>query len=105
VKLVRLSPEAIDEVVEAAVWYRARRPGLESEFLAELEHVLPLIGSSPASFPRLLDLPEDMVIRRALLPRFPYAVIFMDLGEHIRVLAVAHAKRRPGYWLGRVASE
>jgi len=46
-----------------------------------------------------------MVIRRALLPRFPYAVIFMDLGEHIRVLAVAHAKRRPGYWLGRVASE
>jgi hypothetical protein len=37
-------------------------------------------GSSPASFPRLLDTPEELVIRRALLPRFPYAVIFMDLG-------------------------
>ena len=36
------------------------------------------------------------------LPRFPYAVIFMDLGTEIRVLAVAHAKRRPGYWLDRV---
>ena len=100
--VVRLSPEAIDELVEAAVWYRARRPGLESEFLAEFDRVLPLIGSSPASFPRLLDMPEDLVIRRALLPRFPYAVIFMALGTEIRVLAVAHAKRRPGYWLDRV---
>ena len=100
--VVRLSPEAIDELVEAAVWYRARRPGLESEFLAEFDLVLPLIGSSPASFPRLLDMPEDLVIRRARLPRFPYAVIFMALGTEIRVLAVAHAKRRPGYWLDRV---
>ena len=41
-------------------------------------------------------------ITRARLPRFPYAVIFMDLGTEIRVLAVAHAKRRPGYWLDRV---
>jgi hypothetical protein len=72
------------------------------EFLTEMERVLPLIGTSPASFPRLLDLPADLMIRRALLPRFPYAVIFMDLGAEIRVLAVAHTKRRPGYWLNRV---
>jgi hypothetical protein len=70
-----------------------------------MDRVLPLIGSSPTAFPRLLHLPADLVIRRALLPRFPYAVIFMDLGEHIRVLAVAHAKRRPGYWLDRVGGE
>jgi plasmid stabilization system protein ParE len=105
VKVVRLSPEAIDELVEAAGWYRARWPGLESEFLAEVDRVLPLIGNSPTAFPRLRDLPEDLVIRRALLPRFPYTLIFMDLGEHIRVLAVAHAKRRPGYWLERVGDE
>lgn len=104
-KDVRLSEEAIDELLEAAMWYRAQRPGLESEFLAEIDHVLPLIGNSPASFPRLLDLPEDLVIRRALLPRFPYAVIFMDVGEHVRVLAVAHARRRPGYWLDRLARD
>jgi toxin ParE1/3/4 len=102
VKVVRLSPEAIDELVEAAEWYQSRRPGLESEFLAEVDRVLPLIASSPKAFPRLLDLPADLEIRRALLPRFPYALIFMDLSEHIRVLAVAHAKRRPRYWLDRV---
>ena len=103
--VVRLSPEAVDELAEAALWYRARRPGLESEFLDEVDRVLPVIGNSPAAFPRLLDVPEDLVIRRALLPRFPYAVIFMDLGEHVRVLAVAHAKRRPGYWLDRVGNK
>ena len=100
--VVRLSPEAVDELVEMAAWYRGQRPGLELEFLAEVDRVLPLIGGSPASFPRLIDVPEDLMIRRALLPRFPYAVIFMDLVAEVRVLAVTHAKRRPGYWLDRV---
>ena len=90
--VVRLSPEAVDELVEVAAWYRGQRPGLELEFLAEVDRVLPLIGGSPASFPRLIDVP----------PRFPYAVIFMDLVAEVRVLAVAHAKRRPGDWLDRV---
>ena len=99
---VRLSSEAVDELAEAAGWYGERRRGFELEFLAEVERVLPLIGTSPGSFPRVLDLPKDLVIRRALLPRFPYAVVFIDLGTEVRVLAVAHAKRRPGYWLDRV---
>ena len=103
--VVRLSPEAVDELVEATLWYRARRPGLESEFLAEVGRVLPLIQRSPASFPRLLDVPTDLVIRRTLLPRFPYAVVFIDLRTELRVLAVAHTKRRPGYWLNRVERE
>src|SRR2546422_11360978 len=79
VSAVRLSSEAVDELVEAAVWYRARQPGLELEFLTEVERILPLIGNAPGSFPRLLDVPGGLVIRRALFPRFPYAVIFMDL--------------------------
>jgi plasmid stabilization system protein ParE len=99
---VRLSPEAVSELGEAAVWYRAQRPGLELEFLAEIERILSFIEGSPASFPRLVDLPMDLMIRRALLPRFPYAVIFMVRGTETRVLAVAHARRRPGYWLDRV---
>ena len=100
--VVRLSQEAVDELAEAAAWYGARRPGLGLEFLAEVERILPMVDDSAASFPRLLDLPVDLVIRRALLPRFPYAVIFMDLQTEVRVLAVAHARRRPGYWLDRV---
>ena len=56
----------------------------------------------PESFPRLLDVPEDLEIRRALLPRFPYALVFISTGVEIQVIAVAHTKRRPGYWLDRV---
>ena len=100
--VVRLSSEAIDELVEAAAWYRGQRPGLESEFLDEIGRVLPVIESAPASFPRLLDVSADLMIRRALLPRFPYALIFMSVGDSLRILAVAHTKRRPGYWLDRV---
>jgi toxin ParE1/3/4 len=102
VKPVRLSPEAVDELVEASGWYAAQRPGLESGFLLEVERVLAIVEASPMSFPRLLDAPPDLAIRSALLPRFPYALVFMELEHESRVLAVAHAKRRPGYWLGRV---
>jgi plasmid stabilization system protein ParE len=99
---LRLSPEAVQDLAEAVEWYRTQRPGLEMEFLAEVRRVLPLIETSPASFPRLRDLPADLVVRRALLPRFPYALVFIDLGMEVRVLAVAHGKRRPEYWLNRV---
>jgi plasmid stabilization system protein ParE len=102
VKVVRLSAEATDELADAAAWYLARRPGLDQELLAEVERVLPVIARAPASFPALLELPAELGIRRALLPRFPYAVVFMELEAEIRVLAVAHLKRRPGYWLNRV---
>ena len=50
---VQLSAEAIDDLTDAAAWYRDRRPGLELEFLAEIESVLPLIERAPAAFPRL----------------------------------------------------
>ncbi len=99
---VRLTPEALDELGEAASWYEARRQGLGSELLDEVEEVLPRIGALPDSFPRLLDVPDDLEIRRALLPRFPYALVFISTGVEIQVIAVAHTKRRPGYWLDRV---
>ena len=101
-KVVRLSAEAIDELVEAAAWYRARRPGLGSEFLAAVDRVLPLIGTSPAAFPRLLDLPAELVIRRALLPRFPYALIFMDLTTNTSGSSPWRMRSDGQAWLDRV---
>lgn len=40
-------------------------------------------------------------IRRAVLRRFPFRVVFEELEDEIRVLAVAHKSRDPGFWLGR----
>ena len=73
-----------------------------SELLDEVQATLPLIGGRPRSFPRLRDVDATLEIRRALLARFPYALVFLVWEDEVRVLAVAHAKRRPGYWLSRV---
>jgi len=102
VKECRLSHEAVGEIAEAKAWYGARQPGLDTEFLDEVERVLPLLAEQPQSFPLLLDLPEDLSIRRALLPRFPCALVFVDLPAQVRVLAVVHLRRQSGYWLHRV---
>jgi toxin ParE1/3/4 len=71
-------------------------------FLEEFEAILRSIESRPALFPCLLDTSPELNLRRALLPRFPYASIFIELPSEIRILAVAHVKRRPGYWLNRI---
>jgi hypothetical protein len=99
---IRFAPEVPDELAEAVLWYEARKQGLGSEFLDEVEATLPLIGSRPRSFPRLQGVDATLEIRRALLDRFPYALVFLVQEEEVRVLAVAHAKRRPEYWLNRI---
>ena len=101
-KIVRLAPEALVEVEEAAGWYESRRSGLAAEFLDEFERMLPVLAERPRSFPRLLDPAPELELRRALLPRFPYALVFLELPEEIRIVAVAHVRRRPGYWLNRL---
>ena len=97
-----LAPEALHELSAAAAWYESKREGLGTELLDEVEEVLPRIAAMPESFPRLLDVPDDLEIRRALLPRFPYALVFLRVLGGAQVIAVAHTKRRPGYWLNRV---
>lgn len=98
---VRFAPEALSELTEAAGWYGSRQAGLGRDLLEEVECLLPLIERFPSSFARLQSITSDLTIRRALLPRFPYALVFMELRDHVRILAVAHVKREPRYWLTR----
>jgi toxin ParE1/3/4 len=104
--VIQLDPAAVEEIHSAAVWYEARRSGLSADLLAEVEQTLELVSSRSATFPRLGGTPPDLIVRRALLDRFPYALIFLALPTgDLRVVAFAHAKRRPGYWLWRVHGE
>jgi len=99
---VRFAPEIAGELAEAVLWYEERKEGLGTEFLAEIEATLPLVSARPRSFPQLQGLDPVLEIRRALLERFPYALVFLVRPDEVRVLAVAHARRRPEYWLSRV---
>lgn len=101
-KPVRLAREANREITEAATWYESRQTGLSDKFLDEIDGVLVRIRRHPESFTVIPDTSPKLAIRRALLSRFPYALIFLELEKEIRVIAAAHLKRRPTYWLRRL---
>ena len=93
-------PAAQDEIAEAIDWYELRRPGLGVEFLGAVDLALRAIADAPDRYPAWQ---ENQRYRRLVLDRFPYAVFFHLTGTVPEVVAVAHARRRPGYWLNRVA--
>ena len=98
----RLSREALEELFEAAERYESKQPGLADRFMEDVNERLTLIREFPASFPVLRASPPGFEIRRALLQTFPYALVFLELETEIRIVAVAHHRRRPNYWLSRV---
>jgi toxin ParE1/3/4 len=100
-KPTRLTPGALRDLTEAASWYEGQQPGLSDRFLEELEKQLALIRNHPLAFPTTREI-KNSKVRRALFPRFPYAIVFLERETDIRIIAVAHHKRRPGYWLHRV---
>jgi hypothetical protein len=61
-KLVRLGPEAVAELADAAAWYESREPGLGDRLLGEVERMLPTLGDRPRSFPLLQDTPPDLEV-------------------------------------------
>ena len=88
------------EFREAALWYETRGAGLGAEFVAEMGACLARVADKPARFPEMRGVPG---VRRALLRRFPYAVVFLVHDDVVTVLAVAHGRRRPLYWRTRGA--
>lgn len=99
---VELHPEARAELRSAAFWYEQRRIGLGNEFVTEAATALARIGEAGDSFPKWPGTRTAVTpIRRAALQRFPYVIAFERRQQEVLVLAVAHGKRRPLYWLSR----
>ncbi|MCH7842413.1 MAG: type II toxin-antitoxin system RelE/ParE family toxin [Chloroflexi bacterium] len=95
--IYQFHPEAEAEHLETVAYYETQRAGLGASYLTEFESILDLVCESPTRYPIQLD-PD---IRRVILRRFPFTVLFRESGDTIQVLAVAHHRRRPSYWLGR----
>ncbi|MBM4345009.1 MAG: type II toxin-antitoxin system RelE/ParE family toxin [Deltaproteobacteria bacterium] len=91
--------EAQAELEAATVWYFERNAKIADDFQAEIVRLSGQAAAMPLAFARTA---ESGVVRRAVAKRFPYSVFFTETATGILVLAVAHAKRRPGYWLGRL---
>jgi plasmid stabilization system protein ParE len=99
---LELHPEARAELRSAALWDDERHHGLGDEVIVEISAALDRVAEAPESYP---PRPETQaagpLIRKATIQRFPYVIAFEGHEEHVLVLAVAHAKRRPLYWLTR----
>jgi toxin ParE1/3/4 len=97
VKPVVIRAEAEAEVHTAIAYYESRREGLGREFRQELERAFERIGRFPQAFAAL----DAHGTRKHRLQRFPYTIYYVELDQTIWIAAVAHQKRRPGYWSGR----
>ena len=101
---VELHPEARGEVRAAALWYEEQRAGLGDRFVERVNEVLERLEGSPALYPVWPGTEAAPTpIRKALLEQFPYLLAFELQAERVLVLAVAHAKRQPLYWLARTS--
>src|SRR6266849_7677079 len=92
-----IDPAAEEETQQAAQWYEERRRGLGLEFLAAVDAAFQRIRENPLQFAALETLPDEPNVHRVLLKRFPYTIIYEVVSTEIRILAVAHARRRPHY--------
>ncbi len=99
---VIVEEEAEAELLAASVWYETRSEGLGREFLEEVTRTIATIRSTPALFPPLAELNVEGIVRRALLHRFPYGLIFLERDGAIHVIAAAHARQHRNNWLHRI---
>lgn len=95
-----VDPAALVELREAADWYESRSRGLGDVFLSAADHVVNSIQTNLEGG-SLMETLDDPHVRRVLLKRFPYAVIYELFKDRVHVLAVAHTSRRPNCWLNR----
>ena len=86
-------PHARAELVDAAAYYEGRVLGLGGHFRDEANRTASKILKTPRRWPV-----SKSDVRRALIARFPFAIYYRELPDHIQILAVMHHKRHPDYW-------
>lgn len=94
---IELRPEARAEMHQAFAWYEEKQPGLGYQFLYAVDAVLERVRRQPRSHPSI-----GGEVRRALVRRFPYAVVFEAEEDRVTVFAMYHGHRRPRDWSDRV---
>lgn len=96
--MFRFHPEALAEYSDAALYYSDRVPGLGADFANEIEVAIASIIADPCRSPSLED-----DVRRYLIRRFPYGLLYSIEADGILILCVMHLSREPGYWRHRLA--
>ena len=99
---VRFEDEADAEYRLAGRWYEERREQLGMEFFDAVDAAIDQILDLPRSGSPVPRMPTDLPVRRIAVKRFPYHVVYLETTAQIRILAIAHDRRKPGYWKTRL---
>ena len=84
------------EINEAADFYLVENPGLGGIFLDEVQSALGGMVDFPDAAPRIRGR-----VRKRIMTKFPYSLVYSGRADGIKILALAHHKRRPFYWRPR----
>ena len=95
-RILEIHPAAQEEAEAAARYYGTQNTSAAAAFAEELDFAVSELERAPGSYPVHIR-----GTRRILLEHFPYGVVYRFDDNRIVIIAVAHGKRRPGYWVGR----
>lgn len=93
---IEFHPEAEDDLANAKQWYKQRSRLAARAFATEFAYAIRQIATSPMRWPKTEGEP-----RRFVLSRFPFSIVYRLESERVYVIAIAHQRRRPGYWRNR----
>lgn len=93
---IRITRQALDEMKDARAWYRQRDPAEGDRLSAAIDDALELAARVPGASSPWPGVPE---LRRAVVMGFPYWLVYEEGADGLVVVAFAHHKRRPLYWL------
>ena len=93
---VRFHPEAAEEAEAAADSYRDRSAEAAAGFVAELNHAIERVAALPETWPNY-----KANTRRFIFRIYPFSLVYRIAGNEVEIVAVAHSKRKPGYWTSR----
>jgi len=94
---IQYHPAAADEVVRANSWYKDIDPNVAQKFKLELDRAERLVIRSPATWASYFHGTNGFRFRG-----FPFVMAYIAREESIFVVALAHSRRRPGYWKNRI---
>lgn len=95
---VSFHPDAESEFLDSVFFYESKTRGLGTLFIDEVEGLLSLIQDNPKLWP--VAHPATSIYK-ATLKRFPFKIYYQHSHTNIYVLAIAHHRKRPNYWLNR----
>jgi plasmid stabilization system protein ParE len=98
VKWPRIEPDAVRDMEKAVAYFAQQSLEHKAAFAKSLREALSQIAKAPRRHARLETNKTDREIRRVIIPRFRYLVIFEMMRETPRVLAVMHASQEPNAW-------